>query len=381
MQSDNVTSSITLPASYRKWVVSGATGAPDLKKEHFRQVECEIPSLMDGEALIRVKMINVHSATRLRILRGMIATGQTDLNNYACAEVVSSRDPAFCVGDVIACQAGWQEYQVISSRDLPVGFAEPNNLVKALNGTHSPWVYVFRPAMVQMWPASTLMEIFGTSGMTAWFGLQQNGPMLTRDTVAVAATTGSVGSIVAQIAKAAGCRVVGFAGGAERCTWVTTTLGIDDCIDYTSPDLDKALRKVFPEGIDLFSDGVGGDLTERVTRLMNRHSRLFSYGSAASYYAPSIGSAPEVRPTMRQNFGITEEVERRLSERHIRSHVWTVDQFYHQRLQAEDALSQLLLSGQLKPNSHTVDGFEHLPAAITGMYRSRQPGKLQIAFK
>lgn len=381
MLSDTISPSTSLSATYQKWVVEGITDDADLQEQHFRLKECNIPSLKDGEALIRVKLINIHSATRLRILRGMIKLGETDLNNYACAEVVASRDSAFSVGDIIACQAGWQEYQVISSRDSPVGFSDANQLVQALNGTRSPWAYVFRPAMVRMWPISTLMEIFGTSGMTAWFGLQQNGPLLARDTVAVAASTGSVGSIVAQIARAAGCRVVGFAGGADRCAWVKSVLGIDDCIDYTSPALDNLLQRAFPEGIDLFSDGVGGELTERVTRRMNRHSRLFSYGSAASYYAPSISSAPAVRPTMRQNFGLTDEVESRISERHIRSHIWTVDQFYHQRLQAEDALSQLLISGQLKPHSHTVQGFDALPGAICAMYHSRKPGKLQIAFE
>src|SRR6266436_10148431 len=104
----------------------------------------------------------------------------------------------FGEGDVIACQAGWQDYQIVSSEDGSVGYGPASELVKALNGTSSQWSYVFRPAMVKMWPPEVLMEMFGTSGMTAYFGMRECGPLMPRDGVAVAGTTGSVGSIAAQ---------------------------------------------------------------------------------------------------------------------------------------------------------------------------------------
>jgi len=135
-----------LPSESRQWVVAGLVGDGRLNSSHFEQTTFDMPELDDGQALIRVKLINIHSATRLRIVRLMIAPGQTDPNNYACGEVIQSRDPAFAVGDIVACQAGWQEYQIISSLNPPVGFNEPSELVRALNRTNSAWNYVFRSA-------------------------------------------------------------------------------------------------------------------------------------------------------------------------------------------------------------------------------------------
>ncbi len=183
-----------IPSNYRQWVVS-RSHSDDLTPSSFEQRVIETPALSEGEALVRVKLLKVHSATRLRMARGIVAQGETDPNSYACAEVVPSRDPAFAAGDLIACQAGWQEYAVIRSGDPSLGFAEPGELVKAANCTNSPWNFVIRPALARQWSVSVLMEVFGKSGITAWFGLRENGPIMPRDTVAVAATTGSVGSI------------------------------------------------------------------------------------------------------------------------------------------------------------------------------------------
>jgi hypothetical protein len=136
--------------------------------EQFELQETRLFALEDGQVLVRVKLINIHANTRTRMARGMIEIGETELSNYACAEVVQSRDTAFKEGDVIACQRGSQDYQMINSKDGPAGgYGAPSELVKALNGTGSPWTYVFRPAMVKIWPPEVLMEMFGTSGMTA----------------------------------------------------------------------------------------------------------------------------------------------------------------------------------------------------------------------
>jgi NADPH-dependent curcumin reductase len=261
-----------------------------------------------------------------------------------------------------------------------VGYGPPSELVKALNGTSSQWNYVFRPAMVKMWSSEVLMEMFGTSGMTAYFGMRECGPLMPRDRVAVAGSTGSVGSVAAQLAKIAGCYVVGFAGGADRCTWVVDTLGIDKCLDYRAEDFEAQLEAVFPSGIDVFSDGIGGALTETVTGIMNHNGRLFSYGSAAAFYADKL-DAPRQRPPLRQMFGISENVESILKQRNIKSEAWIVDAFYHERLKAEDDLSRLMLSGALKPISNVVEGFDNLPAGIVGLYKTAHSGKLQVRFE
>ncbi len=369
-----------MPKTYRKWIFAKPMVDDRLGVEQFELQEHPIPALQEGQALVRVKLVNIHSATRSRMAGGMTKQGDTDRSNYACAEVLQSRDQAFKEGDVIACQAGWQDYQVIRSDDRSVGYGAASEAVRAVNGTNSQWTYVFRPAMVQMWPPEVLMDIFGTSGMTAYFGMRQCGPLRRTDAVAVAGATGSVGSIVAQLAKIAGCSVVGFGGGPDRCRWVMDSLGIDYCIDYRAMDFERQLKAAFPGGIDVFSDGIGGSLTATVAGLMNQDSRLFAYGGAGAFYADRLDAPPQQRPSLRRAFGISEEIEEILKQRNIKSEAWIVHDFYHERLKAEDDLSRLLQSGALKPINNVVDGFDNLPNAVVGLYQAARSGKLQVRF-
>jgi NADPH-dependent curcumin reductase CurA len=369
-----------MPKTLRKWIYATRLVDDILRPEQFALVEAPIPALNEGEALVRIKLVNIHSSTRARMARGLTALGETDFSNYACAEVIASRDPAFKEGDVIACQGGWQDYQVIRSQDGPIHYAAPHELVKALNGTNSQWCYVFRPALVKMWRTEVLMEMFGTSGMTAYFGLRECGPIMPRDRVAVAGTTGSVGSIAAQLARIAGAYVVGFAGGVERCQWVVETLGLDACLDYRADDFEAQLKAAFPDGIDVFSDGIGGALTETVTSHMARDGRLFAYGSAAALYAERLDAPSGERPSLRRAFGLTDAIEARLKARNIKSEAWIVDAFYHERLSAEDDLSRRLVGGALKPINNVAEGFESLPQAVVDLYRKGRSGKLQVRF-
>src|SRR5713101_4657507 len=144
---------LRMPKTYRKWIYAKPMVDDALGPEQFALRELPIPELQQDQALVRVKLVNIHSATRLRMARAMTKLGDTDLSNYACAEVIQSRDKTFKEGDIIACQAGWQDHQIISSDDASVGYGRPSELVKALNGTNSQWNYVFRPAMARMRPA------------------------------------------------------------------------------------------------------------------------------------------------------------------------------------------------------------------------------------
>ncbi|MDB5577546.1 MAG: hypothetical protein JWR80_2722 [Bradyrhizobium sp.] len=368
-----------MPETFRQWLFTKPLSNDRVELEQFEMRESPIPELQPGQALIRIALINIHSGTRLRMARGATRLGETDPTNYACAVVIKSRDPAFNEGDVITCQAGWQDHQIISSRDQAIGYPPASELVKALHGTNSQWSYVFRPALVKMWSPAVLMDMFGTSGMTAYFGMRECGPLMPRDNVAIAGTTGSVGSIAAQLAKIAGSYVVGFAGNPERCQWVVETFGIDRCIDYNAGDLDDQLRDAFPSGIDVYSDGVGGSLTESVMGQMNRNSRMLSYGASAALYASEFAD-PEPNASLRRMVGITESIENTMRLNNIKSEAWIVDMFYHERLKAEDDLSRLMLSGRLKPINNVVDGFENLPKAIVDLYAGGHSGKLQVQF-
>src|SRR3981081_2131156 len=212
-----------MPTKLRQWIFVRPMVNDVLGPEQFELREVPIPELQQEQALVRVKLVNIHSGTRARMANGMTKLGDTDRSNYACAELIQARDQTFKEGDVIACQAGWQDYQIVSSEDGSVGYGPASELVKALNGTNSQWNYAFRTAMVKMWPPAVLMEMFAPAGMTGYFGLRECGPLMPKDCVAVAGTTGSVGSIAAQLAKIAGGYVVGFGGGLHARKWVRGT--------------------------------------------------------------------------------------------------------------------------------------------------------------
>ncbi len=368
-----------MPSTFRQWVYVRPMQDDAVDAGCFDMRTMPLPTLAEGQALVRVRLINIHSNTRMRMALGAIPLGNTDSANYACAEVIETRDPSFKVGDVIACQAGWQDYAVVSSSDAAIGYGPASAATKALNRTNSQWTYAFRPSLVKAWTSDVLMDVFGTSGMTAWFGMRECGPILPSDTVLVAGVTGSVGSLAAQIACAAGARVVGLAGSPAKCAWAVETLGIAACIDYRGEGLADRIRAAAPSGVDVFSDGAGGDLTGLVVSSMNEGGRLFSYGMTSAFYASRLNRPTGKRP-LRQTFGISEDVETLLTQRNIRSECWIVDSFYDQRLAAEDALSDLLKSGALKPVNTVVEGFDKLPEAIASLYKTQSAGKLQVSF-
>jgi hypothetical protein len=367
--------------TFRQWFVAKPMAGGVLALEQFELRELPIPDLEDGQALVRVKLVNIHGGTRANMAKGWISVGETSRGNFACAEVIRSRDKAFKEGDIIACQAGWQDYQVVSSGDRPFGYSTPSEMVKTLNGTNSQWAYVFRPSMVKMWSPEVLLDMLGTSGLTAYFGMRECGPLTPGDRVAVAGATGSVGSIVAQLAKASGCHVIGFAGGADRCAWVVETLGIDGCLDYKAPDFEAQIGAAFPDGVDVFSDGVGGPLTQTMTAIMNHNSRLFAYGGASAFHADKADQPAAQPPSMRRMFGLSDAVEEVLKEKNIKSECWIVDEFYHERLRAEEELSRLMRKGALTHINNVVEGLENLPAAIVSLNETGRPGKLQVRFE
>lgn len=370
-----------VPASFRQWYqCKPLSNDEPLSLDHFARRELPVPDLEDGQALVRVRVINLHANTRRRMVGGIIPLGGTDNSNYAYAEVVASRDPIFPVGAAVTCQAGWQDYQVISSSAGSISYGAATPLVAALNRTKSQWTYVIREEITQIWRPTELMHVLGTSGMTAYFGVRECGPLMPGDAVVVANAGGAVGTVVAQLAKHAGCRVIGIAGGTERCAQIAATLGIDDCLDHRAADFDSQLAARFPYGIDFFSDGVAGESTARIARLMNRNSRLLAYGSASHAYSPEVNPRLESVKLRTRDVFVSEDAEKIIAEKNIKVESWIVQDFYHERLKAEDDLSRLRLAGSLKPMPHVIEGFERLPEAILALYERQRIGKLQISF-
>lgn len=378
---------VTLPKTIRQWVYAKQMVNDKCTEEQFALTEMPMPEPGPGQALVRVKLIGIHPRVRLSMaMGGSLKLGKSEAS-FACAEVVRSRDPVLREGDIIACQVGWQDYAIVSSADGPIRYGPPSASVKDLNGTNSQWTYVFRSWLAREIPAEDLIGLMGTTGLTAYFGMREVGPLMPRDSVAVAAVAGATGSIAAQIAKVAGCRVVGFAGGAEKCAWAVAELGLDHCIDYRADDLEAQVREAFPDGIDVFSDGVGGSVTDAVFKVMNRGARALSYGFSQRIYADDIehrrpppldAKTGDYRAGLRSSFGITDDLERVVQQKNIKVEAWIVSDYYYDRLQAENDLARLVQCGQIKPINTVFDGFEKLPKAIASTFAGTRYGKLSV---
>jgi NADPH-dependent curcumin reductase CurA len=362
----------------RQWVYGKPMQDSTITLEQFALKDVPMPEPKDGQALVRVKLVGIHPRVRLSMApRGSLELGETE-PNFACAEVLESRDPVFKEGDIIACQAGWQEYAIVSSADGPVhGYGPPPESVRELNRTNCQWTYVFRPSIVRSTPPEDLIGLMGTTGLTAYFGMREVGPLMPGEVVACAASTGATGSICGQLAKIAGCQVVGFAGGAEKCQWTVDALGFDSCIDYRAPDLDAQVRKAFPDGVDVFSDGVGGAVRSAVLKVMKRNSRMLNYGISSLMYADQV---QPLRPAGRRRFGLTEDDERFARAKNIKIEEWIVHDFYYDRIGAENDLARLVQSGRLKPINSVFEGFEKLPEAIMSTFAGLRYGKLSVRF-
>ena len=197
----------TAPKTVKKWILTKNVGDDNkLTADHFKLIEEPMPQIKKGEALVKVLLCNIHANTRNLMKKGgSTKVGETDKTNYSIAQVIQSMDKTFKEGDTITCAGGWNTYQTTSSdlsrEDVGAGHGAPREfaLVEELNGSNSRTAYVFRPVMLKQYTPDVLMDVFGTSGLTAYYGVREVGPIMPRDRVAVSGTTGSVGAMAAQI--------------------------------------------------------------------------------------------------------------------------------------------------------------------------------------
>ena len=233
-----------------------------LGPEHFRMVEAAIPEPKDGEALLRVRYISLDAANRAWMQGATYrAAVETDsvMAGGGIAEVIASHAPGLAPGDIVFGDTGWQDYAAVPARHL----------------TKLPRIE----------PLTHLLSVYGIAGLTAYFGLIEIGKPKSGETVVVSAAAGSVGSIVGQIAKIKGCRVVGIAGGKDKCNWLTSELGFDAAVDYKDGAVFKALKAAAPDGIDVYFDNVGGDILEACLPQMKNYGRIACCGAVSQYDA------------------------------------------------------------------------------------------------
>ncbi len=313
---------------------------------NFRLVTSETPALQDGEVLVRHHYLSLDPYMRGRMNDSKSYAAPQPLGEVmqggTVGEVVESRHPKFAAGDQVVGMGGWQEYSVVNA-------SEPGAL---------------RKVDTTQVPLSAYLGAVGMPGVTAWYGLVKIIAPQTGETVVVSAASGAVGSAFAALAKARGCRVVGIAGGPEKCAYATGELGFDVCIDYRahhndSQSLARALKDACPDGIDGYFENVGGWIMDAVMLRMNAFSRMALCGMIAGYDGAPV---PMTHPALLllnrmkvQGFIVSEHMD-----------VWP---------EALAELGALVAAGQLRPRESITQGLASAPEAFLGLLKGKNFGK------
>lgn len=308
-----------------------------VSEANFRIEEAPFPRPGEGEVLVKNLWLSLDPYMRGRISTaksyvkgvsvGEVMVGQT------VGEVVESRHPTLKPGDKVLTQLGWQLYgaarEVIRLEERGV-------------------------------PLSYYLGILGMPGMTAYFGLREIGQPKAGETVLVSAASGAVGSVVGQLARLAGCRAVGIAGGREKCDYVTRELGFDACIDYKAGNLGENLKTACPKGIDVYFENVGGEMLDTILAQMNLFSRIVVCGMISQYNATEPYGVRNLR------FVLTNRV---------RMQGMIVFDWKDRYGEALAALAAHLAQGRLKYRESVVQGLENAPRGLIDLLQGKNFGK------
>ncbi|MDO8719511.1 MAG: NADP-dependent oxidoreductase [Polaromonas sp.] len=332
-----------MPANQQILLDSRPTG--EALASNFKLVTGETPALQDGEVLVRHHFLSLDPYMRGRMNDAKSYTAAQPLGEVmgggTVGEVVESRSPRFQPGDKVVGMGGWQQYSVVN--------AEQPGALRKVDTTHVP--------------LSHYLGAVGMPGVTAWYGLVKIIEPQAGQTVTVSAATGAVGSAFAALAKARGCRVVGIAGGPDKCNYAVDELGFDACIDYKlhqdAASLSKALKEACPQGIDGHFENVGGMVLDAVLSRMNAFGRIALCGMIAGYDGQPVPMAyPALLLTNRlkiQGFIVSEHME-----------VWP---------EALKELGTLVAAGKLRPRETVAQGLEAAPEAFLGLLIGKNFGK------
>jgi len=311
----------------------------------FEVIEARVPEPGDGEAVVKVEYLSLDPAMRgwVRDERSYLPPVQLGdvMRSGAAGHVVASNNPELPVGAAVMGMLGWQEHALIGGNTG----AMANVLPEGIHLLDS-------------------LSIFGSTGITAYFGLLDIGQPKEGDTIVVSGAAGGVGSIAGQIGKIVGCRVVGIAGTKEKCSWVVDELGFDACIDYRTENVADALADNCPNGVDVYFDNVGGDILDAALQNMNDFGRIVACGMISRYN----DADPEPGPRH-----ITNIVKRRL-----RMQGFIVIDFWARFAEAAMQLAVWAGEGKLKNRVQVVDGFLSAPTAVNMLFTGANTGKLVV---
>jgi NADPH-dependent curcumin reductase CurA len=326
-------------ATNKAWTLAAyLSGLPNL--DNFRLVEAPAPAPGDGEVLVKNLWLSLDPYMLGRMTQqksytkgvevGEVMTGET------VGEVVESKHPGFAPGEKVVGITGWQLYAAVRGEVL--GKIDPS----------------------ARFPLSYYLGCLGMPGRTAYFGLNEVGKPKAGETLAVSAASGAVGSVVGQLGKAAGCRVVGIAGGKTKCDYVTGELGFDACVDYKAGNLHRDLKEACPKGIDIYFDNVGGETLDTVLRMVNTFARIVVCGRISGYHA--------AEPYGIKNLGAV------LVNR-VRMQGIIVFDWADRYAEANKALAGYVAQGKLKTRESVLEGIENAPKGLIALVKGQNFGK------
>ena len=327
--------------STNKQILLAARPAGFPSESDFRLVESPIPQPSDGQVLVRVKYLSVDPYMRGRMRATASYAAPAEIGEVMIGgivgEVIESRNPALKNGDIVEGMLGWRQYAVASPEEL-------------------------RKIDPSLAPISTALGILGMPGLTAYFGLLDICHPKAGDTVVVSGAAGAVGSLVGQIAKIHGCRVVGIAGSDEKVRHVVEDLGFDAAFNYrTTSDYRAKLAELCPDGIDVYFDNVGGSITDAVITLINMKARIAVCGQISQYNLEK--PEPGLRPYWH------------LLGKRARVEGFLVFDYVDRYQEGLNQMAQWLKEGKLKYREQIAEGIENAPAAFLGMMKGANIGK------
>jgi NADPH-dependent curcumin reductase CurA len=327
-------------------LASRPQGAPT--PENFRLEREALPDLQEGQVQLRTLYLSLDPYMRGRMSDAPSYAASVEIDEVmeggAVSVVEQSRHPDYKEGDLVVGITGWQTHSV----------SDGKNLTLVPKDVPSP---------------SMAVGVLGMPGITGYMGLMHIGQPMAGETLVVAAASGAVGSVVGQIAKLNGLRVVGVAGGVDKCRYVMDELGFDACVDHKSEHFAEQLAEACPSGIDIYFELVGGKVLEAVIPLLNQHARIPLCGIIAHYNATGPAEGANQLPLLM----------RTLLTKRARIQGFIVYEEYYDRIdEFMQAMIPLVRDGKVKFREDMVEGLENAPDAFIGMLEGKNFGKLVV---
>lgn len=335
-------------ATNRQWLLRQHP-RPDeiIGPEHFELVEAEIPEIGDDEFLVRTLVLGTSPAQRGYVdprNQDLVQVGEI-MRGRGIGVVENSNHPDFAPGDWVNASMGWQEWSV---QRLDRGLVQSMDVLSVQKVDNT------------IRPSALLLGTLGSAAFAALYGIEDIGEIAPGKTVVVSAAAGGVGSVACQIAKAHDCRVVGIAGGPDKCAWIRETVGCDAAIDYKHDDVAAALDELCPDGIDLFFDNVGGEILDLVLARLAFGARVVICGYISTQYLPERSPGPS-------NYTCLLENRARMEGFVVWDNVKRYPEFYAKLRDWYDA-------GKLRAVEELSEGIESAPASLRSLFTGANTG-------